>query len=66
MANEKGFFDVFKKYIPSGEKRELLLRAHSAKFRYSQNPIRVEVELSFDSHEDAELIYQIEDECRAL
>ena len=66
MANEKGFFDVFKKYIPSSEKRELLLRAHSAKFRYSQNPIRVEVELSFNSHEDAELIYQIEDECRAL
>ena len=66
MANEKGFFDVFKRYAPSVEKRELLLRAHSAKFRYSQNPIRVEVELSFDSHEDAELIYQIEDECRTL
>ena len=66
MANEKGFFDVFKRYTPSSEKRELLLRAHSAKFRYSQNPIRVEVELSFDSHEDAELIYQIEDDCRTL
>ena len=66
MANEKGFFDVFKRYTPSEEKRELLLRAHSAKFRYSKNPVRVEVELSFDSHEDAELIYQIEDECRTL
>ena len=66
MASEKGFFDVFKRYTPSSEKRELLLRAHSAKFRYSQSPIRVEVELSFDYHEDAELIYQIEDECRTL
>jgi len=66
MANEKGFFDVFKKYAPSEDKRELLLRAHSSLFRYSKNPIRVEVELSFDTHEDPELIYQIEDECRAL
>ncbi len=66
MANEKGFFDVFKRYAPSEEKRELLLRAHSPQFRYAKNPIRVEVELSFGSHEDAELIYEIEDECRAL
>ncbi len=66
MANEKGFFDVFKKYSPSEEKRELLLRAHSPVFRYAKNPIRVEVELSFDRHEDPELIYEIEDECRTL
>ena len=66
MANEKGFFDVFKRYEPSRDKRELLLRAHSPVFRYSKNPIRVEVELSFNSHEDPELIYQIEDECRTL
>ena len=66
MAGEKGFFDVFKKYKPSQEKRELLLRAHSASFRYSTNPMRVEVELSFNSHEEAELIYEIEEECREL
>ena len=66
MANEKGFFDVFKKYSPSREKRELLLRAYSPSFRYSKDPIRVEVELSFHHHEDAELIYEIEDECRTL
>ena len=63
---EKKFFDVFSRYTPSDEKRELLLRAHSAKFRYTKEPMRVEVDLSFDSHEDAELIYEIEDECREL
>ena len=66
MAQEKKFFDVFSRYTPSEEKRELLSRAHSARFRYTKEPMRVEVELSFDSHEDAELIYEIEDECREL
>ena len=61
---EKRFFDVFSKYNPSPEKRELLSRGHKAIFRYAKNPMRVEVELTFDSHEDAELIYEIEDECR--
>ena len=63
---EKSFFDVFKRYAPEENKRSLLLRAHSCKFRYTQNPMRVEVEMSFDSHEDAELLYEIEDECREL
>ena len=66
MAGEKGFFDVFKKYKPSEEKRELLLRAHKASFRYSTDPMRVEVDLSFNSHEEPELIYEIEEECREL
>ena len=66
MQTEKKFFDVFSKYTPSSEKRELLLRAHSARFRYTKEPMRFEVDLSFDSHEDAELIYEIEDECREL
>ncbi len=66
MEREKGFFDVFSRYTPTEEKRRLLERAHSARFRYSKNPMRVEVELSFDGHEDAELIYEIEDECREL
>ncbi len=66
MTAEKKFFDVFGKYHPSDEKEALLLRGHSARFRYSKEPMRVEVELSFDSHEDAEIIYEIEDECREL
>ena len=66
MAVEKKFLDVFLRYKPSDEKTALLDRAHSAKFRYSKEPMRVEVELSFDNHESAELIYEIEDECREL
>ena len=66
MKVEKRFFDVFSRYKPTKEKAELLNRGHSAKFRYTKEPMRVEVELSFDSREDAELIYEIEDECREL
>ena len=63
---EKKFFDVFAKYKPQQDKRELLLRSHSFKFKYNKDPMVVEVDLSFDTHEDAELIYEIEDECREL
>ena len=62
----KGFFDVFTRYNPSEEKRRLLEGARDAKFRYTKSPMRVEVDLSFDRHCDAELIYEIEDECRTL
>ncbi len=63
---DKNFFDVFLRYKPDEEKKALLNRGKDAKFRYTKDPMRVEVELSFDSHEDAELIYEIEDECCAL
>ncbi len=63
---DKSFFDVFLRYKPNEDKRALLNRAHDARFRYTKEPMRVEVELSFDAHEDAELIYEIEDECRTL
>ncbi len=63
---EKKFFDVFGRYKPSADKRALLERGKNAKFKYVREPMRVEVELDFDSHEDAETIYEIEDECREL
>jgi len=76
---EKGFFDIFSKYTPSDEKKTALLcRAHSVKLRARRESaegggeikqgriVAVEVELSFDAHEDAELLYEIEDECREL
>ena len=66
MAAEKKFFDVFVRYKPSEEKAELLNRAYGARFRYTKEPMRFEVELSFEGHEDAEIIYEIEDECREL
>ena len=61
---EKNFFDVFSRYKPTEDKRALLERGKNAKFRYIKEPMRVEVELDFDAHEDAELIYEIADECR--
>ena len=61
---QKNFFDVFARYKPTEEKENLLRRGKNAKFRYMKDPMRVEVELDFDSHEDAELLYEIEDECR--
>ena len=66
MENEKKFLDVFVRYKPEGEKRRLLLRSHSGIFRYTKTPVRFEVDLSFDAHEDAELIYEIEDDCKAI
>lgn len=62
----KGFFEVFTRYAPTPEKRRLLESGKNAKFRYTKAPMRVEVEISFDSHCDAELLYEIEDECRTL
>ncbi len=67
MAGQKTFFDVFTKYKPDSAKRALLERATDARFRYKKEPsMQVEVELWFSSHEDAERLYDIEDECRAL
>ena len=65
-GQKKTFLEVFRRYEPDERKRALLLRATDASFRYTKEPMRVEVDLSFDAHEDAELIYEIEDECREL
>ncbi len=62
----KSFFDVFTRYNPDEEKRALLLSAKDASFKYKKDPLIIEVELSFDRHWPAELIYEIEDECRSL
>ena len=66
IMQTKGFFDVFTRYAPSQDKRMLLESAKDAKFRYTKAPMRVEVELSFDKHCDAETLYEIEYECRTL
>ena len=66
MQGEKKFFDVFSRYKPSEEKRELLTRGHSMRLKVTKDRKRAEIDLSFNSHEDAELIYEIEDECREL
>ena len=66
MANEKGFLEVFTRYTPSEDKRRVLESATKAAFRYSKEPVRFEVELAFPSHVDADVLYDIEDECRTL
>jgi len=66
MTQEKTFFEVFTRYKTTEEKTALIERATRAAFRYSREPLRVEVELWFDRHEDAGIIYEIEDECKTL
>ena len=68
---EISFFDIFKRYDPDADKRALLMRAHCTRrdFRFTSKdnpPLRVEIDLHFDEHEDAELLYEIADECREL
>ena len=62
----RGFFDVFKRYKPDANKQKLLESAAGAVFRYKQDPMQVEVELTFTEHYPAEILYEIEDECRLL
>ena len=63
----KKFLEVFKRYAPTEDKRLALDSAYDTKFRYTtEPPIRVECELFFSRHIDAELLYEVEDECREL
>ena len=63
---EKSFLEIFGRYVPTKDKRTLLESVLSTKVKYQKEPMRVEAELSFATHVEAELIYEIEDECRAL
>ncbi len=58
------FLERFPRYAPTKEKRALLDRAFNEKYKINAQERRVEAELSFNQHEDAELLYEIEDECR--
>ena len=51
MAGEqRSFLSVFKRYEPDDNKRALLERATGATFKYTKDPMRVEVTLSQPSH----------------
>ena len=63
---DKSFLEVFSRYAPTKDKRALLESATEAKVKYAKEDRIVEVDLYFGSHVDAELIYEIEDECREL
>ena len=62
----KSFLDIFTRYSPDMDKRDLLERGYNLLPRKSVNPLRIEVDITFNSHEDADLIYDIEDECRKI
>ena len=62
----KSFLDIFTRYSPDMDKRDLLERGYNLLPRKSVNPLRIEVDITFNSHEDADLIYDIEDECRSI
>ena len=64
--NSKSFLEIFTRYSPDMDKRDLLERGYNIRPRKSVEPLRIEVDITFNSHEDAELIYDIEDECRKL
>ncbi len=67
MTDNKKFTEVFGRYKPTAEKAAMLDSATKASFRYTrEEPIRVEVELTFPSHVDPFIIYEVEEECREL
>ena len=65
FANKR-FLDIFTRYSPDMDKRDLLERGYNILPRKSLNPLRIEVDITFDTHEFAELIYDIEDDCRKI
>ncbi len=66
MSETKSFFEIFKKYLPDREKRELLEKAENTRIRITREPYRVEVELDFPRHNDQKLLHSIEEELRVF
>ncbi len=64
--DKKRFLEVFSRYNPDKDKRALLESATDAAFKLQRQPLVIVVDLTFDRHYDAEIIYEIEDECRNL
>ena len=63
---EKSFFEVFKRYNPDEKKRRLLESARDVRVKLQRTPMRVEVDMSFGEYHEADILYEIEDECRTL
>ncbi len=65
--NQKGFFEIFTRYIPTEQQKSVLSSGKSISVRYKKTPpIRIEVEIDFPHHEDAELLQETEEELRNL
>ncbi len=65
MEPIKTFLDIFKRYTPSEDKRAALRDARVVRGpkKVQGDDLRWEVELYFPHHVDAELLYEIADEC---
>ncbi len=63
---KKKFSDWFWRYKPTYIQSEVLKRGYNESVRYSKQPLRVEVDIYFDEHQDADILYDIEDECRKV
>ncbi len=63
---EKGFFEVFSRYSPAPEKKNALQGARVTSLRYDKNNGRIEADIALEQWIEAELIYEIADECCAL
>ncbi len=61
---DRKFLDIFKRYKPSAEKCDLLDRAYRFELKNTPDYKQIWVNLYFTAHESADLIWQIEDECR--
>ena len=63
---EKGFFEVFSRYHPAPEKLDALERARVSTLRYDKENGRIEAEIVSDRWIDAEMLYEVADECCVL
>ncbi len=64
--SDKRFLEVFRRYEPSSEHRALLERAHRVDVRWSRDPFCIVADLYYDTYEDSEKLYAIEEELIAL
>ncbi len=62
---EKNFFDIFQRFVPSARQKDMLLSGTDMKVRYKKDPLRIEVHFCFAAHCDAALLTETEEELRA-
>lgn len=66
MGQTKTFFEVFSKYQPSEEKLLALAGSGVSALRFDRDNGRVEIELTAPAPIDADILYDLADECRVL
>ena len=64
MDNQKNFLEIFKRYSPSQEHRDILLKASNIRARKDSERRMVEVYAFFSDLIPKQVLYAIEDEIR--